>query len=78
MIQSLIKELFSKATFDENGPYIPLQSSREPMRWSITDDQLEKFANSVLEECYSWAKENGGLSDDTDFAEMKRHFGVSQ
>jgi len=48
------------------------------MRWSITDDQLEKFANSVLEECYSWAKENGGLSDDTDFAEMKRHFGVSQ
>lgn len=55
-----IKLLFENATFDEsriaNGvyyPYIPLQTYGEPMRYSITAEQYEKFARLIIQEVYS-------------------------
>ena len=54
----LIRKLFSEATFDESRikdgvyhPYIPLQFSDQPMQWSITDEQIEKFAKLIINEC---------------------------
>ena len=38
--------------------------------------ELEKFAELIVEECYLWAKENGGLGCEEDFEALKEHFGV--
>jgi len=53
-----IKELWGQATFDESRmiggiyhPYIPLQYGGEPIRYSITEDQIEKFAELIVREC---------------------------
>jgi len=36
----------------------------------------EKFAKLILENCYLWAKDNGGLCCEVDFSALKEHFGV--
>lgn len=36
---------------------------------------LSKFAELIINECYTWARENGGLID---YAELKAHFGVEK
>jgi len=53
-----IKELWGQATFDESRmiggvyhPYIPLQYGGEPIRYSITEDQIEKLAELIIREC---------------------------
>lgn len=53
-----ISELFNEATFDERRlidriyhPYIPLQIYNQPLRFSITKEQYEKFAQLLIQEC---------------------------
>jgi len=55
-----IKEFFSEATFEPDRlvdgvyhPYIPLQFSNEPWRYTITDDGIQKFAELIVKECAS-------------------------
>ena len=59
-----IKELWGQATFDESRmiggiyhPYIPLQYGGEPIRYSITEDQIEKFAELIVRECARYINE---------------------
>jgi hypothetical protein len=42
------------------------------------EDELGKFAELIVEECYLWAKENGGLGCEEDFEALKEHFGVEE
>jgi hypothetical protein len=37
-----------------------------------------KFAELIVEECYLWAKENGGLGCDEDFEALTQHLGVEK
>lgn len=48
----------------------------EPMRKNILDSN--RFVESIIRECYAWAKENGGISDSVDYDALKKHFGVEQ
>lgn len=36
----------------------------------------EKFAELIVQECYWWAKENGGIPSDEDHRALKEHFGI--
>lgn len=36
----------------------------------------KKFAELIVAHCYYWAKDNGGISDDSDYNELKQHFGI--
>lgn len=70
------KELFHSATFDEsrivNGiyhPYLPLQIYGEPIRYSVTRDQYEKFARLVIQECI---KTLNGVAEDIDNGDIFR------
>ena len=36
----------------------------------------KKFAELIVAQCYYWAKDNGGMSDDNDYNELKQHFGI--
>lgn len=38
----------------------------------------QKFAELIIQECYEWAKENGGIGDDVDYTELKQHFGIKE
>lgn len=42
------------------------------------DRTLQRFAELIVQECYEWAKENGGIGDDVDYAELKQHFGLKE
>ena len=79
-----IRELFHEATFDESSmidgvyhPYISLQSYREPMRYSITKVQYEKFAELIVRECAQVIKdcEQYGCSKPVEF-ELLERFGI--
>jgi hypothetical protein len=39
-------------------------------------NEMKKFAELIVRECYLWAKENGGLGCEEDFEALKEHFGV--
>jgi hypothetical protein len=41
-------------------------------------EEVEKFAELIVGECYLWAKENGGLGCEEDFEALKEHLGVEQ
>jgi flagellin-specific chaperone FliS len=69
-------ELFEEATFDEsrivNGmyhPYIPLQIYGEPIRYSVTKAQYEKFARLMIQECIKTLEE---AADDIDNGDIFR------
>lgn len=68
-----IDQLFSQATFDTERmaggvyhPYIPLQVSGEPMRWSITQAQYHAFAKLIAAECARLCDLNGEDVDNGD------------
>lgn len=59
-MRKTVSQLFDEATFDETRivsgvyfPYIPLQVYGEPMRYSITAAQYDKFAKLIIQEVYS-------------------------
>jgi hypothetical protein len=41
-------------------------------------EEVEKFAELIVGECYLWAKENGGLGCEEDFEALKEHFRVEE
>jgi hypothetical protein len=41
-------------------------------------EEVEKFAEMIVGECYLWAKENGGLGCEEDFEALKEHFRVEE
>ena len=36
----------------------------------------KKFAELMVQACYYWAKENGGIANDSHYNELKQHFGM--
>jgi hypothetical protein len=75
-----IKELWGQATFDESRmiggvyhPYIPLQYGGEPIRYSITEDQIEKLAELIIQECANLAADHDALDI---YEDIREHFGV--
>ena len=38
--------------------------------------EVEKLVELVVQECYMWAKENGGIPTDVDHCALKEHFGI--
>ena len=87
MNRQLIDELFYIATFDKSRmidgvyhPYIPLQVSGEPIRYSITEDQMHKFAELIIKEVYKVADDNfyGDPHHVNEYIEdIERVFGVN-
>lgn len=88
-----IKEFFSEATFEPDRlvdgvyhPYIPLQFSNEPWRYTITDDGIQKFAELIILEVLSQADEmmrlsetylDKGIDIELDITkEIKNNFGI--
>lgn len=39
---------------------------------------IQRFAELIVNRCYLWAKENGGLGSDADFEALKEHLGVGE
>jgi hypothetical protein len=70
-----IKKLAEQAKIEFT--YDPTET---PMRAFVEawEDDLEKFAELIVGECYLWAKENGGLGCEEDFEALKEHFGVKE
>ena len=103
MNTQLIHKLFDVATFDESRvrsyvnedgsqteiyqPYIPLTWCGEPTRFSITSEQINKFAELIVRECIGCCDQvisdpvpksvdtwlNGGSQC---IIEIKEHFGI--
>ena len=42
----------------------------------VLEGPLGIFAEQIVQECYTWAKENGGLSTECDLAALKEHLGM--
>jgi hypothetical protein len=66
-----ILELYRQAQV----PHTAIDPSNN-MPYETTIFSAEKFAELILEECYLWAKENGGLGCEEDFEALKEHFGI--
>ena len=80
-----IKEFFSEATFEPDRlvdgiyyPYIPLQYSCEPCRYTITDDGIQKFAELIIQECRIALRPmlRDMISREEAYELIKEHFGV--
>ena len=57
---------------------LPLLDVDGKCKYGDTYFSTEKFAESIVRECYLWAKENGGLGCEEDFEALKEHFGVKE
>lgn len=87
MNRQLIDELFYIATFDKSRmidgvyhPYIPLQVSGEPIRYSITEDQMHRFAELIIKEVYKVFDDNyyNDPQEISNFVDdIQRTFGVN-
>jgi hypothetical protein len=73
MNYKLVDQLFSQATYDPSRmvnnvyhPYIPLQYSGEPIRFSITQEQYHKFAELIVEKCIQACLDNAEDVDNRD------------
>ena len=83
MNSELIRDLFNKATFDQTRlvdgvyhPYIPLQYGGEPMRFSITEEQYQKFAELIIRECAAIVNDNNFAGSTLGDRPLFEHFGV--
>lgn len=73
-----ITELWEQATFDESRviggvyhPYVPLQIAGQPTRFSVTEEQQQKFAELLIEEVEALCK-----SIQFDFRNEEHHSGM--
>jgi len=48
----------------------------EPDDRPSKDRTLQRFGELIVQACYYWAKENGGIANDSDYNELKQHFGM--
>lgn len=54
------------------GPMIGLHETSD----GNATPEVEKLVELVVQECYMWAKENGGIPTDVDHRALKEHFGI--
>ena len=71
MNQALFKQLAEKAGFTAGA-----ERYATPDYQTVEPELLERFAQLLVEACYYWAKENGGIANDSDYNELKQHFGM--
>ena len=71
MNQALFKQLAEKASFTAGA-----ERYATPDYQTVEPELIERFARLLVEACYYWAKENGGIANDSDYNELKQHFGM--
>jgi hypothetical protein len=53
-----------------------IEADHKEYAYFFASHELQQFAELIIEKCYEWAKENGGISGPIDYAALKEHFGV--
>ena len=63
-----------KNSFENAGGYYA--DFEDDGNFQYVSPDLEKFVELIVQECYQWAKENGGIPSDEDHRALKEHFGI--
>lgn len=75
-MRELIKQIAEQAGFNIVdlgwGPMIGLHEISD----GNATPEVEKLVGLIVQECYRWAKENGGIPTDEDHRALKEHFGI--